>query len=113
MHELAIADAVLSVTLEQAAERRVARVGMRVGHLRQIAPSALRFSFALVARDTCADGAELEIEQVPVVVWCDRCAAESRPVAFPLLCGQCGTSVVAVTGGNEMSVDWIETEAEV
>jgi hydrogenase nickel incorporation protein HypA/HybF len=110
MHEMAIADAVLDMALEQAGDRRVARVGMRVGHLRQVVPDSLRFSFELIARDTRADGAELEIDAVPVAVWCGPCGAESRPKAFPLACGQCGTMDVAVTGGDELLIDWIEVE---
>ncbi|HEY9227021.1 MAG TPA: hydrogenase maturation nickel metallochaperone HypA [Gemmatimonadaceae bacterium] len=110
MHELAIADAVVSMVLEQAADRRVARVGMRIGHLRQVMPAALRFGFDLVARDTRAEGAALEIEHVAVTVWCERCCSESGATAMPLACAQCGTLDVAVTRGDEMSVEWIETE---
>lgn len=110
MHELAIADAVLSLVLEQAPARRVTRVGMRIGHLRQVVPSALRFSFELVASDTAATGAELEIEAIRVGVWCANCATESSPAAFPLVCDRCGTTSVTVLRGDEMLVEWIETE---
>ena len=110
MHELAIADAVVSMVLEEAVDRKVARVGMRIGHLRQVVPSALRFSFELVARDTRAEGAALDIDPVPVAIWCDGCATESAPTAFPLTCAQCGTTSVSVMRGDEMSVEWIETE---
>ena len=110
MHELAIADAVLTMALESAADRRVTRIGMRVGYLRQVVPSALRFSFELVAHDTPADGATLEIEHVPVTVWCEGCDRESSPIALPLTCDGCRTMNVAVRRGDEMFVDWIETE---
>jgi hydrogenase nickel incorporation protein HypA/HybF len=112
VHELAIADAVVSMVLEQAGDRRVSRVGMRIGHLRQVVPSALRFGFELIAHDTAAEGAELEIDAVPVSVWCEDCAAESTATAFPLVCDRCGTTSVAVLRGNEMLVEWIETEGE-
>ncbi|HEV8447498.1 MAG TPA: hydrogenase maturation nickel metallochaperone HypA [Gemmatimonadaceae bacterium] len=110
MHELAIADAVVSMLAEQTTGQRVSRVGMRIGHLRQVVPSSLRFSFALVAKDTPLDGAELEIEPVPAAVWCATCAVESEPHAFPLVCDRCRTTDVRVTRGEEMLVDWIETE---
>ena len=110
MHELAIADAVVSMVLEHAADRRVARVGMRIGHLRQVVPSALRFGFELVARDTCAESAVLEIEHIPAGVWCERCQVESEVKTLPLVCSSCGTFDVAVKRGDEMSVEWIETE---
>jgi hydrogenase nickel incorporation protein HypA/HybF len=110
MHELAIADAVLSMVLEQAAERRVSKVGMRIGHLRQVVPASLRFSFELISRETMARDAELEIEAIPVRVRCDDCFAESAPTVFPLTCGYCGTMSVSVIEGDEMLVEWIETE---
>lgn len=110
MHELAIADAVVSMLVEQANGRRVSRVGMRIGHLRQVVPASLRFNFELVAKDTVLDGAELEIESVPATVWCARCNLESEPNAFPLVCARCWTTNVQVRKGEEMLVDWIETE---
>jgi hydrogenase nickel incorporation protein HypA/HybF len=110
MHELAIADAVASMILERAETRRVARVGMRIGHLRQVVPASLRFSFALVTHDTCAAGADLEIETVPAAVWCDECGVESAPTSFPLRCDRCGTASVIVRRGDELSVEWIEME---
>jgi len=112
VHELAIADAVLSMALEQAVDRRVARIGMRIGHLRQVVPSALRFGFEMVAHHTRAEGAELEIEHIAVSVWCEQCGEESGATALPLVCARCGTLDVAVRRGDEMLVDWIEVESE-
>ena len=110
MHELAIADAVVTMVLERSAERRVSRVGMRIGYLRQVVPSSLRFGFALVSRGTRVHGAELEIEHVPVTVWCEGCSIESAPPALPLTCSICGAFDVAVRLGDELLVNWIETE---
>ncbi len=49
MHELSIASAVLDIVCRHAGDRRVARVELKVGHLRQVVPSALEFAFGLVA----------------------------------------------------------------
>lgn len=110
MHELAVAQAVLDVALEAAAGRRVTRVELRVGALRQVVPAALAFSFELVARGTAADGAELEIEPVPVVGRCRACGAESEQRGFPLRCTACGGLDVDVVRGQELSVEWLELE---
>lgn len=110
MHELAIADAVVSMVLEKARDRKVSRVGMRIGHLRQVVPASLRFGFELVSRDTPVEGAALEIEAVPVALWCEACSAESAASAFPLVCECCGTMNVAVARGDELFVEWIEME---
>ena len=45
MHELSIAQAIVDVAARHAAGRRVERVQVRIGHLRQVVPSALAFSF--------------------------------------------------------------------
>ncbi len=68
MHELTLADGIVRVACEAAAGRRVERVEVKVGHLRQVVPSALEFAFALVAEGTAVDGAELAIEAVPARV---------------------------------------------
>src|SRR5437773_880854 len=65
MHELSIAEAIVGIASAHAAGRPVARVEIKVGHLRQVVPSALTFAFELVAQGTVLEGAELAIEAVP------------------------------------------------
>ena len=77
MHELAIAGSVVRIVCEHAGGRRVARVELKVGRLRQVVPSSLAFAFELVATGTEAEGAELVIEDVPVTGRCRGCATES------------------------------------
>jgi hydrogenase nickel incorporation protein HypA/HybF len=112
VHELSIADAILQTTARCAGGRRVARIELKVGHLRQIVPSALEFGFALVAEGTLAEGAELNIETVPARVSCRRCAAESVVSAFPLGCRSCNSLQVEVIAGDELFVDALELEDE-
>jgi hydrogenase nickel incorporation protein HypA/HybF len=112
MHELSIADAVVTIVNRHAAGRPVTRVELKVGHLRQVVPSALEFAFELVAQGTPAEGAELVMEEVPASVRCRACAAESTVDAFPLACAACGSLDVEVSGGEELLVDALELEEE-
>jgi hydrogenase nickel incorporation protein HypA/HybF len=112
MHELAIADAIVAVAEEHAAGRRVAKVEVKIGALRQVVPSALSFAFELVARDTMLQGAELEIEDVPVRVACRECPVESRAAEFPLACASCSSLHVDIVAGDELFVDALELEDE-
>ena len=112
MHELSIADAVLGIASRHANGRRVTRVELRVGHLRQVVPDALEFAWQLVTQGTQMDGAELAIEEVPAIVRCDACGAESALKGFPALCAACGSASVEVTGGDELLVDSLELEEE-
>jgi hydrogenase nickel incorporation protein HypA/HybF len=113
MHELALADAIVRIASEQAGSRRVTKVELRVGHLRQVVPSALEFSFELVARGTVVEGAELEIEEVPIQVRCRACGEATRSDGFPLACGLCGGLDVEVTAGEELLVESLELEDDV
>jgi hydrogenase nickel incorporation protein HypA/HybF len=110
MHELSIADAVVRIVSEHAGERRVTRVELKVGHLRQVVPSALEFAFELVAEGTPVEGAELVMEEVPATVRCRTCGAESQLAGFPARCAPCGGLDVDVTGGDELLVDALELE---
>ena len=110
MHELSIAGALVEVATKHAAGRPVTRVEVKVGHLRQVVPSALEFAWELLVQGTPLDGAELALEEVPATVRCEVCGQESTLTAFPAMCGSCGSLSVEVTGGEELLVDALEIE---
>jgi hydrogenase nickel incorporation protein HypA/HybF len=85
---------------------------LKVGHLRQIVPSALSFSFELVAQDTPVEGALLEMEVVPAVGLCRDCGTEGRLEGFPLHCRECGGFDLRVLRGEELFVEFLELEEE-
>ncbi len=110
MHELSIAEALVRIVVEHAAGRRVTKVEIKVGHLRQVVPSALEFAFELTAQGTPAEGAELVVEEVAAAGRCRPCGAESVLPGFPLTCAQCGDLDVDVIRGEELLVDSLELE---
>ena len=110
MHELSIAESVVVIASRQADGRRVTKVQMKVGHLRQVVPSSLAFGFGLLAEGTPVEGAELEIEQVPVEGRCRGCGREGRIRGFPLRCEGCGGPDLEILKGEELIVDSLELE---
>jgi hydrogenase nickel incorporation protein HypA/HybF len=110
MHELSIAEAIVAIAERHAAGRNVARVEVKVGHLRQVVPSALEFAFDLVAAGTAVEGAELVLEVVPAEGRCMDCGAVSVLADFPLQCSRCGGFALDVLRGEEMLVDALELE---
>ena len=110
MHELSVAEAIVSIACRHAGERRVTKVDVKVGHLRQVVPTALEFAFELVAHGTLVEGAEMELEVVPAEGRCRECGAESRLDGFPLACAKCGGLNIEVIAGEELLVDELELE---
>lgn len=110
MHELAIAQSIVQIATAHAGRRRVTKVWVRVGHLRQVVASALEFSFELATEGTPAAGASLEIEPVPAAGICRRCGRESELFEFPLRCLSCGAVDLEITGGEELLVESLELE---
>ncbi|MGH7728614.1 MAG: hydrogenase maturation nickel metallochaperone HypA [Vulcanimicrobiaceae bacterium] len=112
MHELSVALGLLE-TIGEAAERdgfeRVSAVHVRVGALSGIACDALRFSWELASAETVAAGSELRIEDVPLVIACAACRAESAPnPGAGLRCSRCGLPSTEIVSGRELELVAIE-----
>jgi len=112
MHELSIAESVVEIASRHARGRRVSVVELRVGHLRQVVPSALGFAFDLVAQGTPVEGAKLVMEEVAAAGACRDCGAQTPLPDFPLVCRHCGGFDVEVTRGEELLVESLELEEE-
>lgn len=65
MHEVALAQGILDVVLDVAAGRQVQIVRVRAGELLAVSEDSLQFCFELVAQDTPAAAARLQVELTP------------------------------------------------
>jgi hydrogenase nickel incorporation protein HypA/HybF len=110
MHEMALAEGILSVVLDAAGGQNVRRVCLRVGKLLMVVPDSLQFSFELATDGTPAAGAVLEMEDVPARWRCLQCGAESALDLPPFNCQSCGASELEVVTGDELLVDAVELE---
>ncbi len=107
MHELSICSALAAIVERHAEGRPVARVCIDVGHLRQVVPDTLRFSWELVVADTALAGSELEITHIPAVIACRACGGRTTLEAPVFRCG-CGATDVEVVAGDELVVRSLE-----
>jgi hydrogenase nickel incorporation protein HypA/HybF len=107
VHELAIATQIVEMACAARPGSRVARVVVVVGRLAAVLPDALRFCFDVAAEGTPAQGAELEIVEVPGVAECRSCGAEvilDRPFGRCT----CGSSELEWRSGEELEVREVE-----
>ncbi|MCH2219000.1 MAG: hydrogenase maturation nickel metallochaperone HypA [Dechloromonas sp.] len=113
MHEMSLAEGVLQLVEDTALRERALRVKLvvlEIGRMSSVQPDALRFCFDAVTRGSIADGAALEIVDVPGSGWCMKCAANVPMEELYGACPTCGSHQVQATGGTEMRVKEIEIE---
>ncbi len=111
MHELSICNAIASTAAKHAEGRTVSQVTVQIGHLRQVVPDTLQFSWEVVSSTTDLKDAELVIEQVPAVVECLACGAHTTLDMPILACDACGGFEVKLLSGEELlvvSIDLVE-----
>ncbi len=113
MHDVTAAQRIASTVLEAAHEQeaeRVERIEVALGAMTMIDPEQLEFWLEQVLRGTVAEGAEVQIEQLPLRIRCGACGYEGEtPVPddpiyhlmpFVPECPQCDSDDLEVLGGD-------------
>lgn len=115
MHELSLISAVFDLLEEKAREHgatRVSRVVLKVGVLSGAVPDLLVSAFETFGKGTLAEGARLEIVQVPLKLRCPDCGSESVREEMDFSCAGCGSRRVEIVEGRELFVEQIELETD-
>jgi hydrogenase nickel incorporation protein HypA/HybF len=113
VHELAVAQRLLEIVEQEArpyAGARVRRIALRIGRLSAVVPDALRFAFDAITRGGIAEGAYLEIEEVPLSIRCRQCAEVFQMDDPFMICPQCGGIDVELVSGRELEIRSMEIE---
>ncbi len=113
MHELAIAESLMEIVLEEGHRnnlREVTLIRLQIGALAAVVPEALTFSFEMVRQNTIASGAVLEIETLPVVARCSACEMDFEVENQIFLCTRCGQPTFELISGRELSLVNLEGE---
>ena len=111
MHEMSLAEGVMQI-IEDAARsqgfKRVRAVRLEIGRLAAVETDALRFAFDVVTRGSVAEGAALDIIDVPGAAWCMRCGETVPIAARGDACPNCGSYQLQIGEGTEMRVKELE-----
>ena len=114
MHELAITQSLVDIALEKAGQigaRRIVRINLRIGRLTGYVPEAVEMNFRLITPGTPAEGADLDVQWVPVKCLCRSCGVEFSSPELDLTCPKCGQVSGQVAGGREMFIESMEVES--
>jgi hydrogenase nickel incorporation protein HypA/HybF len=109
MHELAITQEIVASALEHAQTGRVTRIVVEIGKLSAVLPDAVRFCFDLCSEGTPAEGATLEIVEIPGLGRCRECGNQVE-LERPFGRCTCGCSNLEWLAGEELRVKEIEVE---
>lgn len=116
MHELSIANELVETAAEAAREAgalKVTVVHLRLGQMAGVVKSSLEFCYELAAQDTLLEGSRLEIEQLPVEIYCPTC---QEVVELPSVqwfhCPRCDTPSDDIRQGKELEIESLEIETE-
>ncbi len=107
MHELSICTSLVKIVDEHAGGRPIDKVVLDIGHLRQVIPETLRYSWEIVVADTDLAGSELVINHIPAVISCRVCSTETT-ITVPVFRCECGSTEVDVSSGQELLVRTLE-----
>lgn len=112
MHELSIACDLVEIAeaaARTAGAERVAVVYLKLGVFAGVVKEALLFGYDTAAKGTLLEGSRLEIEDVPLVIFCPACNRESLITSIQCLeCPICANPVTEIRQGKELELTSME-----
>ncbi len=109
MHEMALTQDLVELITENCSGRRVTRVVLEVGKLSAVVPDAFRFCFDLCAEGSPAEGATLEIVELPGRGRCRDCKHECELNSAFDAC-PCGSMALQFLAGEELKLREVEVQ---
>jgi hydrogenase nickel incorporation protein HypA/HybF len=113
MHELAVTQSILDISLRHAQKvdaKRIVTINLVVGKFSSIIDDSVQFYWDMIAEGTIAHGASLHFTRVPAEMKCLECGHTFEPDDKTFACPACLSPRVRVTKGDELRVESIDVE---
>ncbi len=110
---MTVTDALLKMAVgaaESNGASRVTKITIKIGEMTHLNRDSVEYYFALMSEGTPAEGASLEIEEIPLRASCGQCGADFDASGVRLTCPECGSTKTSITAGREMYLDSVEVE---
>jgi hydrogenase nickel incorporation protein HypA/HybF len=109
VHELSIAHSIVEtiVGAEHPADKTdIREVRLRVGALSAVMKESLLFCYDIATQETPLSGSKLVVSEIPVVIYCSKCAAERElPGVQSFRCPVCDTPSGEIRQGRELEIE--------
>jgi hydrogenase nickel incorporation protein HypA/HybF len=86
----------------------VEKIHLSIGEFSSVVPEALEFGFQVVSQGTVAEGAELVIKKVPLIMKCEACNEEFHTEPYIFMCPKCEGTELEMVSGAELQIESIE-----
>lgn len=113
MHELAVTESILNISLrhaEEAGAQRITGVNLVIGQFASIVDNSVQFYWDIMTKNTIAQGSLLHFERIPGEMTCSTCGHVFCPSDKTFECPACSSSYVNITKGEEFLIDSIDVE---
>jgi len=113
MHELAITQSILDISLRHAQKvdaKRIVTINLVVGKFSSVVDDSVQFYWDMIADGTIAQGATLHFERIPAEMKCLDCGHAFEPNDETFACPKCLSPKVRITKGEELRVESIDVE---
>jgi hydrogenase nickel incorporation protein HypA/HybF len=113
MHELAVTQSILEISLRHAKEAgasQVTCINLVIGEFASIVDDSVQFYWELLAEGTIAKNAKLHFERIAGEMTCTNCKYSFHPTDRNFSCPNCASEFVQITKGDEFRVDSIDVE---
>jgi hydrogenase nickel incorporation protein HypA/HybF len=112
MHELGIVTHVAKTLDELAVENKITKIGsvtLQIGEVSGIMTDLFTdcWDYFKVKHPVMSE-AELRIETIPAVTFCEDCRQEYETVKYGRICPNCGSEHTYLVAGNEYNIKEIE-----
>lgn len=112
MHEAALAENIIKIALDTAADNHattIHKIGLKLGDMAGVEVAALQFSFDIIKRGTVAENAALIINRVPITAQCNKCGKNFTVEHYNFFCPECD-GILILQSGRELLVEFVDCD---
>ena len=112
MHEMSLAESILKIAIDVAAEnhaKKISAVGLKLGEMAGVEIESLKFGFDILKKNTVAENAELKINRVPIIGECNKCGKSFKVAAYNFFCPECD-GILILKSGRELLVEFVDCD---
>ncbi|NEQ32993.1 MAG: hydrogenase maturation nickel metallochaperone HypA [Leptolyngbya sp. SIO4C5] len=113
MHEVDMTKALILTVRDWWASQpeapQIEKIYLTVGQFTCVEPASLQYAFQVQTQNTFLAAAELIIQDIPLIAFCQTCQQEYAPqIGLQYACPTCQSPMEDIRSGRELKIDRIE-----